>query len=278
MYVPIGGIEQWIQIGGGDPANPVLLFLHGGPGGTSWPAAVAWKPWEEHFTLARMVEDGIEVAEFLRSRLKAGRILLVGHSWGSILGLHMVKRRPDLFSAHVGASQSINIAKAEEIARRRLLQRAEQSGNAEALHALAGLGAPPYGDRDRFLAFRQWMDKLATTSIDGIQPRPVPRNPELDEEAAGWIQRGAQYSRARLFPELLTIDVRTLGTTFERPIYFFMGSEDLVTPQELAEDYLATIRAPQKGLVRFEGCHHFFVMNQPDWFLRELLAHVRPHI
>jgi pimeloyl-ACP methyl ester carboxylesterase len=89
MYVQIGGIDQWVQFRDHDPAKPVLLYLHGGPGGTSVPAAAAWKPWEEHFTVVhwdqrgagrtfaknretgcgsltidRMVCDGIEVAEF----------------------------------------------------------------------------------------------------------------------------------------------------------------------------------------------------------------------
>src|SRR5581483_4822167 len=108
MYVPIGGIAQYIQIGGDAPDRPVMLFVNGGPGGTTIPAAAAWKPWEEHFTVVhwdqrgagrtfakngaagcghltieRMVQDGIEVAEFLTRHLKRHKILLVGHSWGS---------------------------------------------------------------------------------------------------------------------------------------------------------------------------------------------------
>src|ERR1700734_2934671 len=58
VYVPIGGIQQWVQISSGDTSNPVLLFLHGGPGGTSRPAAVAWKPWEEYFTVVHWDQRG----------------------------------------------------------------------------------------------------------------------------------------------------------------------------------------------------------------------------
>jgi len=134
MYVPIGGIEQWIQIGGQAPSHPVLLYLHGGPGGTSVPAAAAWQPWEAHFTvvhwdqrgagrtyrrngaagcgrltLERMVQDGIEVAEFLIAHTGQPKIFLVGHSWGSALGIHLLKRRPELFSAYVGTGQLVRV-------------------------------------------------------------------------------------------------------------------------------------------------------------------------
>ena len=58
MYVTIGGIEQWIRIGPTGPERPVLLYLHGGPGGTSVPAAAAWKAWEDHFTVVHWDQRG----------------------------------------------------------------------------------------------------------------------------------------------------------------------------------------------------------------------------
>src|SRR6478672_7356876 len=94
-YVNIGGIEQWVTIRGQDRANPVLLFLHGGPGDvTSCWTFRMFDPWEDHFTVVqwdqrgagrtlkksgtagapsltvdRMAQDGIELAEYLRKHL-----------------------------------------------------------------------------------------------------------------------------------------------------------------------------------------------------------------
>ena len=88
--------------------------------------------------------------------------------------------------------------------------------------------------------------------------------------------QGAEFSRKELLAELNTIDLPSLGLKFEMPIFFFEGTHDQQTPMDLARRYFDAIEAPQKRFVRFEGCHHFVVMNKPDAFLHELLAHVRP--
>jgi predicted alpha/beta-fold hydrolase len=130
-YIPIGGLQQWVTIRGQDRANPVLLFLHGGPGDVTscWTFAM-FAPWEEHFTVVqwdqrgagrtlkksgpamaptitvgRMAQDGIELAEYLRKHLGKEKIIVVAHSFGTILGLQMMQSRPDLFYAYVGTGQ-----------------------------------------------------------------------------------------------------------------------------------------------------------------------------
>lgn len=301
MYVSIGGIEQWVQLGYTKPGLPALLYLHGGPGGTSVPAAAAWKPWEEHFTVVhwdqrgagrtfrkngeagcgrltidRMVKDGIEVAEFLIAHLQQPKILLVGHSWGSALAVFMLKRRPQLFSAFVGTGQLVNMRRNEEYNYERQLEQAKRLGNQEALTALLAIGPPPYANFSSLLSLREWTDRLTEGDGDSLQPRPTPLAADFTAEDVPSMQQGAEFSRRELLGELNAIDLPSLGTSFEMPIFFFEGTHDQQTPIDLAEEYLAAISAPHKGFVRFEGCHHFVVMNRPGLFLRELLAHVRP--
>ena len=110
MFVPIGGINQWITIRGQNRDNPVVLFLHGGPGTPTnlldFPFAKAWTPsftlvqWDQRgagktfgiggtspadMSIDRMAQDGIELAQFLRDHLQKNKIIIVGHSWGTIL-------------------------------------------------------------------------------------------------------------------------------------------------------------------------------------------------
>jgi pimeloyl-ACP methyl ester carboxylesterase len=300
MYVKIGGIQQWLQVDTEEVSNPPLLFLHGGPGGSSWPAAAAWKTWQKYFTVVhwdqrgagltfgrngaaqcghltidRMITDGIEVVEFLRSYLGQEKIILAGHSWGSFLGVNMVKRRADLFSAYVGAGQLVNKKRNEEVNYERQLAQAEAAQNFAALAALRGIGPPPF-DRKSQRTLRQWADHLARGSGDDVQVRPSPRPLDLTATDVESIKQGRAFSRDELFEELSNADLTPLGFVFEIPMFFFHGTADQQTPIELAQQYFDAITAPVKAFVRFEGCHHFVVFNRPDLFLNELLAKVRP--
>src|SRR5690242_15784706 len=120
-FVPIGGIDQWVAIQSKDERNPVILFLHGGPAEAESPFLEQFVPWERDFTVInwdqrgsgktygkngpstpgmtveRMSEDAVEVAEYALRKLAKTRLILVGHSWGAVLGLGVVQRRPDLF-------------------------------------------------------------------------------------------------------------------------------------------------------------------------------------
>src|SRR5438094_3263969 len=181
-YVKIGGLEQWITIRGEDRKNPVLLFLHGGPGDATNPWGYAgFRNWLKYFTVVqwdqrgagrtfgrngaaaastitieRMVQDGVELAELLSKRLQKDKILLVGHSWGSILGVFMVKARPDLIYAFVGTGQVADPTRNYAVAYAALVERASREGNSRALQELNEVGPPPYKDGRGFAILRKW--------------------------------------------------------------------------------------------------------------------------
>ena len=300
MYVSIGGIEQWIQVRGA-PDTPLLLYLHGGPGGTSVPLAEAWRPWEQYFTvvhwdqrgagrtfarnqeagcgrltISRIVEDALEVMQFLTTTLPGRKVVLVGHSWGGVLGVHLIKRRPDLFSAYVGTGQLVNKRRNEAVNYERQMREAERSGNTQALSALRAIGPPPFPDREALKVLREWADILIDGDGDPVKPCPTPLAPDFTAAEYPSLMKGAEFSRRELYDELETVDLPSLGLSFELPFFLFHGTCDQATPIELVEEYFAAIEAPHKELVRFEGCHHFFVMNRPQEFLRELVARVIP--
>src|ERR1700704_4497029 len=149
LFARIGGIEQFVVIRGQDRKNPVLLILHGGPGFAQsaiprdflfgWTRDFILVEWDQRgagktfgksgplsagVTIERMALDGVEVAEFVREKLGKPKIVLVGLSWGSILGVHMVKARPDLFYAYVGTGQIVNQHKYKAVAYTQLLAEA----------------------------------------------------------------------------------------------------------------------------------------------------------
>jgi pimeloyl-ACP methyl ester carboxylesterase len=222
-----------------------------------------------------MAEDAIEVAEYLTATLGRPKILAIGHSWGAALGVHVIKRRPDLFSAYVGTGQLVNKRRNEEINYQRQMVQAGQSGNSEAQAALRAIGPPPFANRDAVKILRQWADVLAEGDGDPVQPRPTPIAADYSRDEVPALMRGAEFSRHELYDELETVDLPSLGLAFDLPFFLFHGTCDQATPIELAEEYFAVIEAPHKEFVRFEGCHHFVVINRPHDILRELVAVTR---
>lgn len=103
----IGGIDQVITVRGMDRANPILLYLHGGPAAPMMPASWTFqKPWEDYFTVVqwdqraagrtfrandpamvtptiaadRSVADAVELIDWLRARYDKRKVILVGRS------------------------------------------------------------------------------------------------------------------------------------------------------------------------------------------------------
>jgi pimeloyl-ACP methyl ester carboxylesterase len=298
MFVEVGGIRQWLEIEG-DGEKPVLLLVHGGPGASTRFASGAWTPWREHFclvhwdqrgagrtflgngaencrpmTFGQIVDDGLEVAEFLCRHLAKERIFVLGHSWGSAVAAHMVKRCPDLFAAFAGTGMLINFRENETLNHAKLTRLAEAQDDAEGLATLARIGHPPYADMRHLAEVRQLGDRLLGGQGDSPFPRPpVPPTIMTAEDREAGMQ-AFYFSCTALIDDLWRVDLSTLGPRFDVPVFILMGTHDQQTPIELAEGYLAGVEAPAKAFVRFEGCHHFVHINRPDDFLEQLVAHL----
>jgi len=306
MYVKIGGIDQWIQIRGQDRNNPVLLCLHGGPGATWLPLTALFVPWEKEFTVVqwdqrgagktleatgdsvadtmsvdRMTKDGIEVSEFLCGHLHKEKIIVLGHSWGTMLGIHMVKQRPELFYAYVGTGQVANMPKSMQMEHAYSLEKAQAAGDEQAIKELENIGQPHYDSLSKFQTHFKWLgryeaesDRVAESSLIG---RLIFGAPNFSLRDINSRSRGfGEIPARRLYPEVLNADLPSLGTDFRVPIFFFQGREDGVTPSSLAREYFDEINAPHKEYVALDGVGHFAVWSMPDKFLQELVARVRP--
>jgi pimeloyl-ACP methyl ester carboxylesterase len=309
-FVDIGGIRQWIQIRGEDRDNPVLLFVHGGPGGSTLAISSGWRPWEKHFTivqwdqrgagrtygaagdalaptmtLERMTQDGVELAEYLRTHLHKDKIVLVGHSWGSFLGIHIVKQRPDLFYAYVGTGQvvgRVTFEKQFEITIAHLQALAQSAGNSEAQAELAPIVARPLINPQNRLVADKWSKALGLPSIESVQlagPIPPPFMPDFSLlDWYNWrkgMAFSAKYLRGRERP-MFKRDVASLGLAFPIPVIFIEGDTDYNTPAGPAEQLFNQITAPHKEFVWMHGGSHFIPFERPNEFLAELVTHVRP--
>jgi pimeloyl-ACP methyl ester carboxylesterase len=302
-YVEIGGIEQWITIRGEDRKNPVLLFLHGGPGDATNPWGYAgFRSWLKYFTVVqwdqrgagrtlgrngpslgptitidRMTRDGIELTDLLRKTLSQDKVILVGHSWGSILGIRMVKTRPDLFHAFVGTGQVADQARNYAVAYEEVLKAAERRGEARAVQELREVGPPPWRDGRGYAVQRRWANLFegadiflaSTLGLALAAPNYTAR------DVNDWLA-GQSLSAERLVPQTNALGAAALGGEFALPVFVFQGAEDFTTPTSLARTFVSSIHAPRKAFVSIEGGGHFAVFMKSDAFLNELVARVLP--
>jgi pimeloyl-ACP methyl ester carboxylesterase len=319
-FVPIGGIEQWITIHGSDSANPVVLVLHGGPGDALSPYAEnLFAGWDKDFTMVewdqrgagrsygksgpsieptmtmeRMSEDGIEVAKYLTRYLGESKIILIGGSWGSVLGIYMAHDRPDLFYAFVGQSVLVNFQKDLSASYARVLQIAEAANDHKTVATLNSIGPPPWKT-----LFPQW--RIYRNAEKAYQAKLVTApNPPLRIGAAyAGAAEGKQYSEAEDFSmfhfwggrqpkskadadrltlsgPLTEIDLPALGTELKIPIYFVEGENDLTAPPELAKAYFKSIEAPRKGFYMVPGTGHEPSEAMIDLTRKVLLEEVKP--
>jgi len=297
-YVQIGGVDQWVQIRGTDRSNPVLLMLH--PHGVSTiPLTPLYSSWEKHFTVVqwdrrtvgrtrraargagaadwtfdRFIADGIELVEHLRRRLGQDRVVLAAHSQGTVVGVGMTRRRPDLFHAYVGLGQMVDMPRNESIAYERLLTQARAAGRHKVAEGLVALGAPPYPDP------ATWIHRLRYAMA-------------IDPEARAWqkialvrvlLMPGYSvrdilglFTDVTIFPqhlydETMAVTPETLGTRFEVPVLLLHGAHDAYAMPELAQEYVERIEAPAKAYVPLDGLGHMAPFLAPDRILDELKA------
>lgn len=302
-YVTVGGIEQWVTIRGQDRANPVILFLHGGPGDVTNPWTFRiFAPWEQRFTMVqwdergagrtlaksgpgiaptitvdRMAQDGIELAEYLRRHLGKPKVILVAHSFGTILALRMVRQRPDLFYAYVGTGQVADETRNYAVAYDALVRKARDLGNTAALTELQRIGPPPYPSCAGYRV--QWKWANAFEGADGFLNGTISLTlvaPGGSVEDFNRSEEGEILSADQLVPQTKSARMADLGLSFAIPVFFFQGAEDFTTPTELAHQYLDSLHAPQKAFVPIEGGGHFAVFMRSNQFLKELVERVRP--
>ncbi|RPE80016.1 alpha/beta fold hydrolase [Vulcaniibacterium tengchongense] len=305
----IGGIEQWLNVRGQDRANPMILFVHGGPAAPVTPSLWQFqRPIEEYFTvvnwdqrgagktynavdpdsiagtvrISRYVDDAIEVAEHLRARYGKDKLILMGHSWGTIVAMGAALKRPDLFHAYVGIGQVINTRENERISFDYGMRQARLHGNEEAVREMETI-APYPGDRpitrERIVLARKWAQHYGGLSAFREHSRYYYRapllSPDYDAQDVCAIDRGSVFTLAKVLPEFLEVDYTTVRE-FPIPVLMFMGRHDYTTPSEPTAAWLDEVDAPYKRGVWFERSAHMIPWEEPGKTLVSLLEYVRP--
>jgi pimeloyl-ACP methyl ester carboxylesterase len=303
--IKVGGIDQWLLIRGVNKKNPVLLFVHGGPGQSNmYLSHVLDKELEKHFTvvnwdqrgaaksltkhvkpetmnLEQLVQDAGEVIQYIRTKLQTDKVYVLGHSFGTILGMLIVQRYPQYIHSYIGLSQCVGLLENLTVSYSYVMREAQKAGDHKAVKELRAIGTPPFHNFTKGL----WKYSVLLEKYGGkVHNRPgreifkaVFTAPEYSLFDKVRFFRGVLFSVKHMHKELLATDLRALVRKVNVPVYFFLGKYDQSTPSELAVQYLEQLQAPRKELVWFENSAHMSHYEEPERFVQEVLRVLHPN-
>ncbi|CAL1518593.1 alpha/beta hydrolase [Chitinophaga sp. MM2321] len=304
--VTLGGIKQTILITGSDTINnPILLLLHGGPGfselrffrsyNTALDSGFTVVNWDQRgtglsydpkipvssMTLDQLIEDTHQLIGILKKKFSKQKIFLVGHSWGSLLGISVAQRYPEDIQAYVGVGQVVSMRESEKIGLAYAIKMAEKEHNTKALLELRPLTAryPSTGTsglNDLFVQ-RKWL-----MYFGGVVHGKRNYNDIFKGITAGENKlyndslnaEGEMFSINALWPSLLNADLFKSIPKLTVPVFFITGRFDYNTNAKLIARYFNFLSAPHKELIWFENSAHIMPFEEPEKF-NEVMKEVK---
>lgn len=314
IWIEVNGMQQGMFIRSENPRNPVLLYVHGGPG-TPMLQFVSYLekiknpvPLEKYFTICywdqrgsgmsysrktdassmtidTMVKDTHEVTEYLKNRFGQNKIYLLGHSWGSYLGVKTIEQYPEDYFAYIGVGQISDQKKSERLAYQYMMDHAKKINDEKTIAALGKFDPtephfPLVNEEghllDYLMARSTALIKYGIGHIhEGLRAGLTFKSMVFRalfsfkgytiSEKVKWFL-GADFSMVHLFPVLLDDNLFVSSTKFDIPFYIVQGVYDYQVSQTLAEKYVEAIDAPHKEFILFENSAHSPNLEEPERF------------
>ncbi|MDO7252532.1 alpha/beta fold hydrolase [Helicobacter cappadocius] len=291
-YIKINGIQQYIMIKGENLNNPVLLYLHGGPGLSGmgkeplmrnleklytvvyWDQRGTGKTYEKNHssdqidpknkpTIDNMIEDTRQVVQYLKKIFHKNKIAILGHSWGSVLGSEFVLKYPEDVLYYIGVGQVTNAMEDERIVYEHLYDIVSRSGNKEDLKALNKISKYPYfkDENEIFKDLIMVRTLQAKYKIINTDIKPTAKSQK------SYHKNGPIYSN--IYKYMMGFDLYKT-TDYKIPVYYILGMHDWQVPTVNAIKYFYKINAPKKELFLIPNAGHSTMTDQPRAFFNAL--------
>lgn len=312
-YLRLGGIDQFVSIRGEDVANPVMVYLQGGPGDSThylqypvqgdledthtvihWDQRGAGRTFYANPQLApselsvdRLLADLDELVDYTRDRFGQEKVVIVGHSWGTVLGTLYLHQHPEKVSEYVGVGQFVNSSEGAHLAASTAIERARAAGEDEDAAAMAA----NLVELDRAIAEGEGLARwtidfenralshpyLACEGEKGLSHGILTglASPTMNLQDVRWFLSNDSFEKvyARqqpLLDALGSYDLREEGLELDVPVTYVGGACDWITPTVLAEAYAASLTAPSVDFHRIEDAGHAPSVDQPEAYVAAL--------
>ncbi len=306
-YVELNGISQFVQIRGEDKENPVILMLHGGPGSPiTFLSSYYQQGLEQDYTLVNFDQRGSgrtyyanlgqdiplsmrdilsdidALVDYLLERFGQEKVILLGHSWGTMLGSIYVKEHPEKVAAYIGVGQSVNSADGETFRANEAIRRAQVNGDDTAVQELSVLlgqySAFKEGSKEAFLLSMEMREVSAPYfRYEGEISTPQTlwlgvSSPDMSLTDMRWFLdlNGSLEDflalEGPLLEDCMTFRLEELGSEYPVPVYYISGENDWITPVALVKEYYQTVEAPEKEMIILQNAGHSPFLDDSEAF------------
>jgi len=307
VRIEIGGTRQGMIIRGRSVDHPVILFLHGGPGNPTYAFSREFfgmledyftvVHWEQrgagmsygsaeisrNITVEQMVSDTAEITNYLRERFEQDTIYLMGHSWGTFLGIQTIARHPELFEAYLGVAQVSNGFESEVLGHAHMLSRSIENDDRRTVDRLSAytLNTPEDITTSWLMLRSDVMNHLGNGVFhepfsqfqDLLLPVLQAREYTLSDKfgfAMGSLHALNSPANAANF----SVNLMEAIPEVEVPVFIFHGIHDRQVSYELSRTYFDLLQAPEKHFFTFYDAAHTPFMEEPEKFMEIILHEV----
>ena len=278
----INGIRQYVRIKAKDVSKPIILFLHGGPGGSLMQkfdkvssklqqhfVVVHWDQREtgetlklnktkQPLTLQLFYNDTHDLVDSLLRQFQKPKLYLVGFSWGSGLGFYIVDKNPELLYAYIAVSPVISQYRSDSISLTMLKEKMGKKASQE----LAQVHIP-FQNAEQLYYHRKWLLKQEGQKLVGLS---LPKS-YVESWAGTWFDVWSRSCDVDLFQTLPAIKC---------PVYFFAGGKDYNTNCSITTEYYSKVSAPKKDLFLFKDAGHELLNSYSDAFQDMIIKTILP--
>ncbi|WP_336882598.1 alpha/beta hydrolase [Priestia koreensis] len=298
QQVKINGTNQEIMIRGQDKRNPVLLFVHGGPGNSEIPYAKKYQHLlEKNFTVVNydqrgtgksyhfnedhpnissdlLADDLIAITDYLKKNITNKKVILVGHSYGTYVATQAAAKAPEKYEAYVGIGQMSNTVESEMDSLDYVLKQATKAENKEDITAIKKVqskveNGEAFTPRDLVMKYGGGARQIDNPEKNLFQMALTTEYNLLD--AIGYL-RGIGFYQFPLVQEALKNPLTEKVTAVDLPVYFVMGKYDYMTSAKAAKNYFDSLDARQKEFLTFKKSAHYPQFEEPkkfsDWMVK----------
>jgi len=306
IFTSIGGVKQGMFIRSKNTSNPVLLYVHGGPGFPNYFLIEKFDPgledlftvcfWEqrggglsfsrevslESMNIEQLTCDAIEVTNYLRERFGKKKIYILAHSGGTTIALNAVSKAPELYSAYIAMAQITRQPESERIAYRYILNefiKKNDKAGVRKLRKFHDLESDSdvksffnSGIRDK--AMHELgigtMRTMRSVYRDIFIPTWTCRAYTLKEKIKIWGSKFFFLPKTKLRAETLVTDFADKFSKIDVPVYFMSVKYDLTVNVDLCREYYKRVIAPVKGFYSFENSAHSPLFEEHEKFMEIL--------